>query len=107
MEHWDLPYDLGATDAQRTRLLEIPSALPVIFGGLRVGVTLAVIGAVVAEISNPSGGLGAVIVQSGMSFDTPLAFAAIVLLALLSTTMFYLVVALERLLVPWARSITG
>ena len=39
---------LGATDAQRTRLLEIPSALPVIFGGLRVGVTLAVIGAVVA-----------------------------------------------------------
>src|SRR6185503_20951930 len=40
---------LGASAPQRTRLLEIPSALPVIFGGLRVGVTLAVIGAVVAE----------------------------------------------------------
>jgi NitT/TauT family transport system permease protein len=75
--------------------------------GLKVAISLAVIGAVVAEISNPSAGLGAVIVLSGMSFDTPLAFAAIALLALLSTALFYLVAALERLLAPWARAITG
>jgi NitT/TauT family transport system permease protein len=62
---------------------------------------------VVAEISSPDGGLGTVIVLSGQSFDTPLAFAAITLLALLSTALFYLVVALERLLVPWARAIAG
>ena len=78
------------------------------FRRLKVAISLAVIGAVVAaEISNPSGGLGGVIVLSGMSLDTPLAFAAIVLPALLSTALFYLVVALERLLVPWARAITG
>lgn len=103
----ELSRSLSASVWQTYLKIRLPWALPQVFVGLKVAISLAVIGAVVAEISNPSGGLGAVIVLSGMSFDTPLAFAAIVLLALLSTAMFYLVVALERLLVPWARAITG
>lgn len=87
--------------------IRLPWALPQVFVGLKVAISLAVIGAVVAEINNPTTGLGAVIVLSGMSFDTPLAFAAIFLLAVMSTTLFYLVVALERWLVPWAGAISG
>ncbi|GAA2697362.1 ABC transporter permease [Actinoplanes palleronii] len=103
----ELSRSLSASAWQTYVKIRLPWALPQVFTGLKVAVSLAVIGAVVAEISNPSGGLGAVVVLSGMSFDTPLAFAAIVLLALLSTALFYLVVAVERLLVPWARAIAG
>lgn len=103
----ELSRSLSASFWQAYLKIRLPWALPQVFVGLKVAISLAVIGAVVAEISNPSGGLGAVIVLSGMSFDTPLAFAAIVLLALLSTALFYLVVALERLVVPWARAITA
>ncbi|KUL39651.1 ABC transporter permease [Actinoplanes awajinensis] len=103
----ELSRSLSASAWQTYVKIRLPWALPQVFTGLKVAVSLAVIGAVVAEISNPSGGLGAVVVLSGMSFDTPLAFAAIVLLALLSTALFYLVVAVERLLVPWSRAIAG
>ncbi|MBG0564192.1 ABC transporter permease [Actinoplanes aureus] len=103
----ELARSLSASVWQAYVKIRLPWALPQVFVGLKVAISLAVIGAVVAEISNPTSGLGAVIVLSGMSFDTPLAFAAIVLLAVLSTVLFYLVVALERWLVPWARAISA
>jgi NitT/TauT family transport system permease protein len=103
----ELSRSLSASAWQTYLKIRLPWALPQVFTGLKVAVSLAVIGAVVAEINHPDDGLGAVIVLSGMSLDTPLAFAAIVLLALLSTALFYLVVALERLLVPWSRAIAG
>jgi NitT/TauT family transport system permease protein len=82
-------------------------ALPQVFVGLKVAITLAVVGAIVAEISSPSEGLGSVIVLSGSSADTPLAFAAITLLAVLSVSLFYAIVGLERRLLPWARDISA
>lgn len=92
---------LGASGAQRTRLLEIPSALPVVFGGLRVGVTLAVIGAVVAEwASSGSTGLGILInIANQGLFDTPLMFVALATLAVIGLTFYGLVVLVERRLV--------
>ena len=88
---------LGATDPQRTRLLEIPSALPVIFGGLRVGVTLAVIGAVVAEWAGASTGLGVLInIANQGLFDTPLMFVALATLAIIGLGFYGLVVMVER-----------
>jgi NitT/TauT family transport system permease protein len=91
---------LGATGGQRTRLLEIPSALPVIFGGLRVGVTLAVIGAVVAEWAGASVGLGVLInIANQGLFDTPLMFVALAALAVIGLAFYGLVVAVERRLV--------
>lgn len=87
--------------------VRLPWALPQIFVGLKVAISLALIGAVVAEINNPGVGLGGVIVLAGTSFDTPMAFAAIVLLALMSIILFYSVAALERLLLPWARDISA
>jgi ABC-type nitrate/sulfonate/bicarbonate transport system permease component len=62
----ELLRSLGASSSQRTRLNEVPAALPVIFGGLRVGVTLAVIGAVVAEWAGASVGLGVLLVAAGV-----------------------------------------
>jgi NitT/TauT family transport system permease protein len=91
---------LGAGSGTVTRLLEVPSALPVIFGGLRVGVTLAVIGAVVAEWAGASIGLGVLInIANQGLFDTPLMFVALVTLALIGLTGYGLVVAAERRLV--------
>ena len=88
---------LGATPAQRTARLEIPSALPVIFGGLRVGVTLAVIGAVVAEWAGASSGLGVLInIANQGLFDTPLMFVALATLAVIGIGLHGLVVTVER-----------
>jgi NitT/TauT family transport system permease protein len=94
---------LGATRAQLTTRLEIPSALPVIFGGLRVGVTLAVIGAVVAEWAGASIGLGVLIniADQGL-FDTPLMFVALATLAIIGLAFYSLVVVVERRLIQTA-----
>jgi NitT/TauT family transport system permease protein len=104
------PADLGelATSLRASRWhtfvkVRLPWALPQIFVGLKVAITLAVIGAVVGEFSAASEGLGYVVVASGQQADTPLAFAAIALLALISIVLFYIVVAAERLLLPWVR----
>jgi NitT/TauT family transport system permease protein len=82
-------------------------ALPQVFVGLKVATPLAIIGAVIGEVVNPDHGLGSVIAGSGASNDTPLAFCALVLLAVLGVVLFYLVAGLERLLVPWARAISS
>ena len=96
----ELLRSLGARPAQRTRLLEVPSALPVLFGGLRVGVTLAVIGAVVAEWTGASVGLGVLInIANQGLFDTPLMFVALATLALIGLAFYGLVVLVERRLV--------
>ncbi len=87
----------GASAAQRVRLLEIPSALPVLFGGLRVGVTLAVIGAVVAEWAGASTGLGVLInIANQGLFDTPLMFVALATLAAIGLAFYGVVVLVER-----------
>jgi NitT/TauT family transport system permease protein len=103
----DLSRSLCASWWQTYLKVRIPWALPQIFVGLKVAMSLAPVGAVVAEVYNPDHGLGAVVALSSTSADTPLAFAAIALLAVLSVALYYLVVAVERLALPWAREISG
>ena len=96
----EMLHSLGATPRQLTTRLEIPSALPVIFGGLRVGVTLAVIGAVVAEWAGASSGLGVLInIANQGLFDTQLMFVALTTLAVIGLAFYGLVVLAERRLV--------
>jgi NitT/TauT family transport system permease protein len=103
----ELGRSLSASRWQQFIKVRFPWALPQIFIGLKVGISLALVGAVVAELSGSGKGLGFVVLSSGTSADTPLAFAAIGLLAIVSIGLFYLVVALERLLLPWAKEITA
>lgn len=82
--------------------VRFPAAMPQIFVGLKVAISLAVIGAVIGEFVGSSGGLGWVIVNTNANLNTPLAFASMVLLGVMSIGLFYALVLLEKLLVPWA-----
>lgn len=96
----ELARSLRATRRQIVLTLEIPAALPQIFGGLRVGVTLAVVGAIVAEWAGAERGLGLLVnLARGSLFDTPLLFATLLTIALLGIVLYALVVLIERRLV--------
>ena len=96
----ELARSLRATRWQIVRTLEIPAALPAIFGGLRVGVTLAVVGAIVGEWAGADRGLGLLVnLARGSLFDTPLLFATLLTIALLGVVLYGLVVLVERSLV--------
>lgn len=81
--------------------LRIPSALPYLFGGLRISSGLALIGAVVAEFVAGTGGSGAglayQILQAGFQLDIALMFAALLLISLTGVALFVLMAWLSRL----------
>ncbi|HKF85286.1 MAG TPA: ABC transporter permease [Candidatus Limnocylindrales bacterium] len=89
-----------ATNAQVVRRVEIPAALPAILGGMRVGITLAVIGAIIGEWAGGDRGLGVLInVARGSLFDIPLMFATLATLALVGVSLYLVMVLIERRLV--------
>ena len=99
----ELARSLRATRWQALVHIEVPSALPQILGGLRVGVTLAVVGAIVAEWAGGERGLGVLInLARGSLFDIPLMFATLLTIALLGIALYLAVVLIERWLVPAA-----
>ncbi|WP_433168676.1 ABC transporter permease [Kribbella sp. CA-247076] len=99
----ELLRSLNASRAQEFFKLRLRYAMPQIFTGLKVAISLAVIGSVIAEFVGATQGLGYVIQQSGASADTALAFAAITLLSIMSIILFYGLVLLEYLFLPWAQ----
>jgi NitT/TauT family transport system permease protein len=99
----ELVRSLEASPLDVFRRVRFPAALPHVFVGLKVAISLAVIGAVIGEFVGAEAGLGHVIIASGANVDTSLAFGAMVLLGVMSIVLFYALVALERLVVPWAR----
>ncbi len=92
---------LGATPSQVYRKVRLANALPYMFAGFKVGITLAVLGAVVAEFVSSEYGLGFIIVTAQGQFRTDLAFAAIFLLSLIGLGLFYTIEFLRRLVMPW------
>src|SRR5690606_14910422 len=99
----ELVRSLSASRWQHYRKVRIPWALPQIFVGLKLGMVLALIGAVVAEIHRPGDGLGSVILTATATGNMALSFAAIVLLMVISIVLFYSIVLVERWLLPWSR----
>jgi putative riboflavin transport system permease protein len=96
----ELGRSLRATRGQILTTLEIPAALPSILGGLRVGATLAVVGAIVGEWAGADRGLGVLInLARGSLFDIPLMFATLLTIALLGIALYVAVVYVERRLV--------
>ena len=105
----ELARSLDATRLQTFRRIRVPAALPQIFVGLKLAMPLAVIGVAVGEMQSGSvdEGLGTIIVQTAGQGDTATAFAALVLMALVSIVLYYALVGLERVALPWVRGTTG
>ncbi len=97
----DLMRSLRATRWQIFLKLEVPAALPVLFGGLKVGATLSVIGAVVGEFVGSDEGLGFLINVGRGVFDTSLVFVAVIMLITLALVLYGLVTAIERRVLAW------
>jgi NitT/TauT family transport system permease protein len=98
---YELMRSLQATRWQTFRLLEVPAALSVFLGGLRIGATLSVIGAIVGEFLAPKRGLGYLITAARGRYDTALVFVAIFTLVAMAMTLYGLVVFLESRLLWW------
>ncbi len=101
LELRDLMQSLEATPIQTFVHLELPAALPIVIGGLKVSATLSVIGAVVGEFVSASAGLGYLINFGRGTYDTPLVIAAVFTLTALALLLYGLAAALERLLLDW------
>ena len=89
---------LRATRRQMFAKLEVPAALPVLLGGLKVSVTLSVIGAVVGEFVAADRGLGFLINVARGNFDTALMFVAILTLVVIALLLYLMIVLAENLL---------
>ncbi|MBC6460507.1 ABC transporter permease [Actinomadura sp. HBU206391] len=96
-----------ASQARILRQIVIPSVIPSIMTGLRIGIGKAVVGIVIAEFFTAIGGVGGVIVDAGHSFQPDRMFAAVVVLMVAAVGLTGLIGVLERRLAPWNRSITG
>lgn len=96
-----------ASTAKTLWKVRFPNALPSIFAGMKVGISLALVGAIVGEFVAGASGLGHVILVAQSSFDTPRLFGALVLLGLLGTLLFKMVDWAEELVIPWHVSHRG
>lgn len=99
----DLMRSLQATRWQMFTKLEAPSALPMVLSGLKVGATLAVIGAIVGEFVNSDRGLGFLIKQGNGEYNTTRTFAALIVLIVMALIMYGSVALIERKWLAWRR----
>ena len=97
----ELMRSLHASRWQMLRLLEIPAALPIFLGGLQIGATLSVIGAVVGEFVGADRGLGFLINVGRGQYDTALVFVAVFTLVGMALSLYGMVIYLERRLLAW------
>lgn len=99
-----LARSMGAGERKIFVKIRFPTALPNIFAGLKVAVTLAVVGAIVGEFIQADQGLGYALLQANAVLNTKLGFAAIIVLAGIGVAMFVIVDWIEKRLIPWHAS---
>lgn len=97
----DLMRSLNATRSQTLWKLEVPAALPIFLGGLRVGATLSVIGAVVGELVGADRGLGFLINVGRGQYDTALVFVAVLALIVMAMALYGIVLWIETRVLAW------
>ena len=102
-EQLKLMRSLGASRLTTLRKVELPSALPSLFSGLKIAATVSVIAAVFGEAAGAESGLGYLVLLDNHQLQTPRAYAGVVLLAVLAVGLFVLTALAERLAVPWNR----
>jgi NitT/TauT family transport system permease protein len=84
--------------------LRLPNAMPSIIAGMKVAISLALVGAIVGEFVAAQNGLGFVILSAQGAFRTDRVFAAILLLAAIGTALFYTMEYIEAKIIPWHQS---
>jgi NitT/TauT family transport system permease protein len=97
-------YVARAAGAGRLQLfwhVRLPNALPVIFGGMKVSITLAVVGALVGEFVAAENGVGRLLLSASGNMDTELLFAGIFALIVIGVILFLAMEGLEKLALPW------
>jgi NitT/TauT family transport system permease protein len=100
----DLGRSMRGSELKMLLKLRLPNALPSILAGMKVAISLSLVGAIVGEFVAAQNGLGFVILSAQGMFRTDRVFAAILLLAAIGTVLFYLVEYLETKLIPWHES---
>jgi NitT/TauT family transport system permease protein len=98
---YDLMHSIRATRWQILLKLEIPASLPIMLGGLRIGATLSVIGAIVGELVDAEQGLGFLLQLGDFQYDTSMVFVAVFMLIALALSMYGVVTLLERKFLKW------
>lgn len=97
----DLARSMKASPSQIFLKISFPQALPSIFAGLKVSVTLAVVGAVVGEFVGSNSGIGYLLQIANGNFDLPLMFAALFVLSMIGVLLFAVVDVIEKMMIPW------
>lgn len=92
---------LGGSDRQVTLKVLLPSAIPWIFAGLRLGLTYSLLGVVVAEILSSHFGIGFIIANSAGTFDTTGVFEGLITLLIIAMALDAMMTAVERRLLKW------
>jgi NitT/TauT family transport system permease protein len=101
----ELMRSTAATESQVLRKVRIPNALPYFFTAMKVATTLSLIGAIVGEyFGGASLVLGRIIIQSSSALRFDITWAAILLAAATGIVFYLVVVAVERIAIPWHAS---
>ena len=97
----------GASRWQTFRMVEAPAALPGMVTGAKLSVAVAAIAAILAETAGSESGLGNLMLKAIPNFETPRAFAAVLILSVFAVALFGLLALAERRLLPWANQPRG
>ena len=97
----DMAKSMRARPLQVLWKIRFPSALPAMFAGMKVAISLALVGAIAGEFVASSVGLGYVILTAQGMMQTTRVFAAVILLGVLGTLLFYAVSLVEYFAIPW------
>lgn len=100
---YDMMYSLRANRWQILLKLELPASLPVLLGGLRIGATLSVIGAIVGELVDAEQGLGFLLQLGDFQYDTSMVFVAVFTLIALALSLYGVVTLLEKRFLKWQK----
>lgn len=104
-EMHELAQSMRSSMFQTFWYFRLPVALPSIFGGLKVSVAFAVVGAVIAEWVGASEGLGYLLLMANSRLDTALLFAVLVILMVIGVVLYYGIELIERFMIPWHATI--
>jgi NitT/TauT family transport system permease protein len=98
----DVLRSLGATRGDIIRKIGIPRSLPHFFASLKIAITLAFVGSVIAEIVAGNSGIGNVMLIAGSNFNVPLVFAALLVVGAMGIGMYAIFALFERRLTGWS-----